>query len=58
MKTYRIILKGGGVALVKAEEQSMGEGDRVLYFWQNDKVVSAFNMNEIVGFIQVENIGP
>jgi hypothetical protein len=57
MKTYRIMLKGGGVAVVKAEEQSMGEGDRVLYFWQGGKVVSAFNMNEIVGFIQAENIG-
>jgi hypothetical protein len=47
MKSYRVILKGGGVLVIKAAEQTMGEGDRVLYFWENDKVVAGFNMNEI-----------
>jgi len=57
MNTYRIMLKSGGAAVIKADEQSMGDGDRVLYFWQGEKVVAAFNMNEIVGFVQTENIG-
>jgi len=56
MKSFRVIFKGGGVLVVKAAEQTMSEGDRVLYFWENDKVVAGFNMGEIVGFSQVENI--
>ena len=56
MKTYRIILKSGSLVVVKAQEQTMGENDRVLYLWQDDKVVAAFNMNEIVGCVQADNI--
>jgi hypothetical protein len=56
VKNYRIILKSGSAAMVKADEQSMGDADRVLYFWQDEKVVAAFNMNEIVGFVVAENL--
>ena len=43
--------------MVKADDQSVAEGGRILYFWEGEKVVSAFNMEEIVGFIKAENVG-
>lgn len=56
MKTYRLVTKTG-VLMVKAETATVGDGNKIIFFWEGETVVAAFNVDEIVGFVQVDYIG-
>jgi hypothetical protein len=56
MKTYRVVTKSA-VLMVKAETATVGDGNKIIFFWEGESVVAAFNVDEIIGFVQVENIG-
>jgi len=56
MKTYRVVTKSA-VLMVKADVVTVGDGNKIIFFWEKEDVIAAFNVDEIVGFVQVENIG-
>jgi hypothetical protein len=55
MKEYKVTTKSG-VVRVKADNVSVGEDGKIIYFWENGKIIAGFNVAEIVGFVQAENI--
>jgi hypothetical protein len=56
MKTYRVITKTE-VILVKADSATIGDANKLIFFWDNEVLIAAFNVDEIYGFIQVDNLG-
>jgi hypothetical protein len=56
MKTYRVMAKND-VIMVKADTVTVGDGNKIIFFWEKESVIAAFNVDEIYGFVQVENIG-
>lgn len=56
MKTYRVMTKSTSLS-IKAETATVGDGSKIIFFWEGETVVAAFNVDEIVGFVQVENMG-
>ncbi|MGH7972867.1 MAG: hypothetical protein ACREIC_29485 [Limisphaerales bacterium] len=55
MKTYRVLTKTG-VVLVKADSATVGDANKLIFFWENEIVIAAFNVDEICGFVQVDNL--
>ena len=56
MNTYRVMTISTSLS-VKAETATVGDGNKIIFFWEGETVVAAFNVDEIVGFVQVENMG-
>jgi hypothetical protein len=56
MKTYRVLTKNSALT-IKAETATVGDGNKIIFFWEGETVIAAFNVDEIVGFVQVENLG-
>ncbi len=55
MKTYRVITKTE-VILVKADSATVGDANKLIFFWDNEVLIAAFNVDEIYGFVQVDNL--